>query len=245
MDMNKKQLENEERKALAQSILKKFPVSNKIPLFFLLAAIIFVIIVLNIPPSQIKPKADTSGIEKRRMDSLTIKIKANKDFDIRDVYYNPQDSSFKIAFTNKDNMIKEGTYSTDYFNNEYHLDSLPEVEGVYLYSYKRGKHLKNGDYNNALVYTSKHLAEYQKRFDEKFLTHRYGYQPLYLYLNESLNDPSSLEIVRSGNLGMNEDSTFSTKTIFRSKNAFGALMLHAITCDISFDGSLSKISLDK
>lgn len=213
----------------------------------LILLILFVAFILWISRSEkleTKPDQAKRIIEIKALQELAFKIKSNKDFDIKDAYYNPLDSSLKIAFTNKDNMIKDGTYSTAYFNNEYHVDSLTGIEGIYLYAYKRGKHLKRGDYKKTLTYSSRHLAEYTKRFDDKYYHLSSGYEPVFDYLTSTLNDPSSLQIVRAGNTGMNEDSTFSTKSVFRAKNAFGALILHVITCNISYNGTLSNIEVD-
>ncbi|WP_163401487.1 hypothetical protein [Flavobacterium fluviatile] len=86
---------------------------------------------------------------------------------------------------------------------------------------------------------------YSERFEEKnFDELRGGYKPIKRYLKENINDPSSLEIVNTWNNGMNKDSTFAIKTTFRAKNAYNALVLQAIYCNLDYDGNLTNISIE-
>ena len=71
------------------------------------------------------------------------------------------------------------------------------------------------------------------------------YKPLYDYLKTSLNDPSSLQVENSWNLGMNKDSSFEIKTTFRAKNGFGAFTLHTVNCNIDRNGNVANVVLDK
>jgi hypothetical protein len=86
---------------------------------------------------------------------------------------------------------------------------------------------------------------YVEKFDKKQFNEITGvYKPVRNYLKKNLNDPSSLEIDNTWNLGMNKDSTFAIKTTFRAKNSYNALVLQAMYCNIDFDGNLSEIKID-
>jgi hypothetical protein len=86
---------------------------------------------------------------------------------------------------------------------------------------------------------------YAQKFDKKQFNEISGvYKPVRNYLKENLNDPSSLEIDKTWNLGMNKDSTFSIKTTFRAKNEYNALVLQAMYCNVDYDGNLSEIKIE-
>ncbi len=209
------------------------------------ALIIAIVILFKFTESSDKNKKTESNTSNNNMDSLTLKVKADKMYHIKDVYYNKKDSSFKIAFNNYDNRIKDKLYSTIYFESTYHLDSLQEVEGVYLYAYNPKMSLKNGDYKTALAFVSRHLGEVTKRFDDKFRSVSVGYTPVYDYLKQKIDDPESLEILGGTNMGMNEDSTFEIQTQFSAKNGFGGRLKHLMHCNVAFDGNVSNVKLDQ
>lgn len=185
----------------------------------------------------------TSVTEKPfNMDSLISEVKKDKDFEIKEVYYNKKDSSFNIAITNKGNVIKKHDYSAKYFNTMFFLDSVPKIEGIYLYEYVKGKSLEKKDYGNQLDAYGQRTARYRDKFDKKHFNDFSGYyKPVRTYLKENVNDPSSLEIVNTWNLGMNKDSTFAIKTTYRAKNSFNAIVLETIYCNIDMEGKLSEI----
>lgn len=219
--------------------------NKKIIKYFILP-IIFMWIIILLIPSDKESTSNSYSTKKINMDSLVSLVKHDSLYEIKDAYYNKIDSSFSIAFTNKENTITDKSYSTYYFNQNYHLDSLDEVEGVYLFAYKAGKSFSKGDYKNPLTFDSKRLGRITNDFDSKFYSdYLKTYKPVYDYLKQTLNDPSSLEIEKSWNLGMNDDSTFEVKTSFRAKNSFGALMLHTINCNIDMSGNLSNIKSDE
>jgi len=86
---------------------------------------------------------------------------------------------------------------------------------------------------------------YAQKFDKKQFNELSGvYKPVRDYLKKSLNDPSSLEIDKTWNLGMNKDSSFSIKTTFRAKNEYNALVLQAIYCNVDFDGNISDVKIE-
>lgn len=86
---------------------------------------------------------------------------------------------------------------------------------------------------------------YQEQFEKLHFDELFGgYKPIKKYLKKNVNDPSSLEIDKTWNLGMTKDSTFATKTTFRAKNAFNALVLQSIYCNIDMDGNLSEIRIE-
>jgi len=181
-------------------------------------------------------KKATSTKNNTNIDSIVSVVKKSKDFEIKEVYYNKKDSSFNIAITNKDNVIKEHDYSILYFDNLFHLDKIEEIEGVYLYEYKNGKSFKNDDYNEYLTCESKNLANRIKKFEDS------GYEySIKSYLEENVDDPTGLEIINKIVLGENADGTFSVKVTFRSKNAFGTLIIHTVTCDVDKDGNGKNI----
>ncbi len=203
-----------------------------LPIFILF---IFLIIVFNFTDDK---KATSTKIN-TNMDSIVSVVKKSKDFEIKEVYYNEKDSSFNIAITNKDNVIKESDYSILYFDNLFHLDKIEEIEGVYLYEYKNGKSFKNDDYNEYLTCESKNSANRIKKFEDS------GYEySIKSYLEENVDDPTGLEIINKIVLGENADGTFSVKVTFRSKNAFGTLIIHTVTCDVDKDGNGKNIVFD-
>lgn len=86
---------------------------------------------------------------------------------------------------------------------------------------------------------------YAEKFDKKQFNELRGvYKPVRDYLKKNLNDPSSLEIDKTWNLGMNRDSSFAVKTTFRAKNEYNAIVLQAMYCNIDFDGNLSEIRIE-
>lgn len=90
-----------------------------------------------------------------------------------------------------------------------------------------------------------HVDTYKEKFDKKQFNEISGfYKPVRDYLKKNLNDPSSLEIDKTWNLGMNKDSSFSTKTTFRAKNEYNALVIQAIYCKVYIDGSIDEIKIE-
>ena len=85
----------------------------------------------------------------------------------------------------------------------------------------------------------------KEQFEKKYGSQSRGYKPVYEYLKQNLDDHSSLEVANAWNLGMNKDSSFNVKLTYRSKNAFGAVVLQSINCSIHQDGSLSNIEMNK
>ena len=226
-----------------EQLEKKAKSNKKIFLFIFISAIVLWIIVLIVP----KDKDNTTTNQKTiNIDSLMLVIKKDNLYEIKDIYYNIKDSSLSIAFTNKDNTITDKNYSTFYFNKTYHLDSLANIEGVYLYAYKYGNSFVKGDYKKPLTYGSRKLGRITAAFDSKYYSeYLKTYKPLYDYLQDNVNDPSSIEIIQSWNLGMNKDNAFEVKTTFRAKNAFGTLMIHTVNCDIDNQGNVMNVAFDK
>lgn len=225
---------------------------RKVPLFLkIVLGILAGILVIGFIGSLFMPSEKEYAEAYRKehatnMDSVVRVVKKDSLYEIKDAYYNPKDSSFNISFTNKDEVITDKDYSTVYFNDTYHLDSLNEVEGIYLYAYRPGKSLFKGDYSKPLTYDSKRLARITQAFDEKYFSeYRNSYTPVYDYLHTNLDDHSSLEIIKFWNLGMNADSTFEIKETFRAKNAFGALILQTINCNVDKSGNVTNVEFNK
>ena len=207
--------------------------------------ILFILWVIGTCAEKGKTNKSAEIEKKFNMDSLISEVKKDKSFDIKDVYYNAKDSSFNIAITNKDNVIKKHDYSAKYFNTMFYLDSVAKIEGVYLYEYKTGNSLAKNDYKVQLDGYGQRLARYIEKFSKKNLSSWDGScRPLEKYLKKNLDDPSSLEIVNTWNNGMNKDSTFAIKTTFRAKNRFNATVLQTIYCNVDIDGYLSEIRIE-
>ncbi|WP_293871659.1 hypothetical protein [Flavobacterium sp.] len=85
----------------------------------------------------------------------------------------------------------------------------------------------------------------KEQFETKYGSATRGYKPVYEYLKQNLDDPSSLEVANAWNLGMNKDGSFNVKLSFRAKNSFGALKLQTINCTVDKDGSLSNIAMNE
>ncbi len=188
-------------------------------------------------------KTKKVGSNSINMDSIVSLVEKAKDFEIKEVYYNKKDSSFNIAITNKDNVIKEKDYSIEYFNNEFHLDTISNIEGVYLFEYVKGKSFKTKDYKEPLVFQSARQAKIIEKFDKNFYD-KYSktYTPLDDYLQKSLNDPSSLEYITMDKTGYT-DGVFSIEGSFRAKNGFGALVINNVTCHIDTEGNISNVQV--
>lgn len=86
---------------------------------------------------------------------------------------------------------------------------------------------------------------YVEQFDKKQFNEISGvYKPVRNYLKKNLNDPSSLEIDKTWNLGMNKDSSFAIKTTYRAKNEYNALVMYAIYCNVDMDGNVTDVKVD-
>jgi hypothetical protein len=207
-----------------------------LPIFILC---VFLIVVFNFTDDK---KASSIKIN-TNMDSIVSVVNKSKDFEIKEVYYNKRDSSFNIAITNKDNVIKEHSYSIDYFNKFYGLDTINEIEGVYLFEYVKGKSFKTKDYGEPLVFESKRQTKIIEKFDKEFYD-KYSktYIPLDDYLQKTLNDPSSLEYITMDKTGYTE-GVFSIEGSFRAKNGLGALVVNNVTCNIDINGNISNVQV--
>jgi len=217
---------------------KTFKILGIIFLVYLVAIIIYSIFT----DSKTTNKADIPN-SKVNIDSIVELVKSDKLFEIKDVYYNPKDSSFNIAFTNKENVIKDGNYSTLYFDKTYHLDSFPCFEGVYLYAYKKGKLLKNGDYKEYLTCESKRAGGLLDAFKENYCIRDIECTALSGILKKQLNDPDSYESQKIYVSWVKEDK-FKVTNEFRAKNAFGALVLNKCTAIIDSNGNIYDLKME-
>ena len=217
--------------------------NSKILKFGCLPILIFFIIVMILINTN-DDKKDTSVKSNINMDSLVSVVEKSKDFEIKEVYYNKKDSSFNIAITNKDNVINEHDYSTEYFDKNFGLDSINEIEGIYLYEFKKGKKFKNGDYKNPLTFESVRYAKIVDKFDKEYYSsYLKSYKPLNDYLQKTLNDPNSLEFVSTEKTGYT-NGVFSVMGTFRAKNGLGVLILNKVTCNIDIKGNISNVQIN-
>jgi hypothetical protein len=221
-------IDMEKRRATNKKILKVF---GGIIAFIILLALI----------GRCSETNNVAQVEEKQfnMDSLITEIKKDKSFDIKEIQYNAKDSSLNIAISNKNSVIKKRDYSARYFNTMFFLDSIPKIEGVYLYAYNKDKPFQKKEYLDGF---GQRFARYKNKFDKQFINSWDGScRPVEKYLKSILNDPSSLEINNTWNLGMNNDSTFSIKTVFRAKNQFNATVLQTLYCDVDIEGNISNI----
>ena len=220
-----------------EQLEKRKKLNKKIIIFIILPVVLLWVVILNIPTNQ----SFQEGV-KINIDSICKVIMKDSVYEIKDVFYNKIDSTLNIAFVYK----KGDLYSTNYFDQTYHIDSFPCFDGLKLYSYKKGLSLAKNEYKNVLTYNSRKLGIIEEKFEKKYYSSYLGtYKPLYEYLKENLDNPSSLEVLKSFFIGMNADSTFGVKATFRAKNAFGALMMHTVNCNIDKNGEISNVELDK
>lgn len=224
----------------AEQLEKRKKTNAKILKFGCLPILILcfiLIIILNITDDKKVSPSNTN------MDSIVSLVKTTKDFEIKEVYYNKKDSSFNIAITNKDNVIKNHEYSIEYFNKAYNLDNISNIEGVYLFEFIKGKSFENKGYKNPLVFESANQAKIISKFDKEYYrTYSNTYKPLYDYLQGTLNDPSSLEFISTEKTGFT-DGVFSIEGSFRAKNAFGALVINKVTCYIDINGNITNVQV--
>jgi hypothetical protein len=226
------------KKLTPEQLEKRKKTNSKILKYGCLPILVFFIIVMMLVNNS-DDKKITSVRSNINMDSVVSLVGKSKDFEIKEVYYDKKDSSFNIAITNKDNVIKEHSYSIEYFNKFYGLNSINEIEGIYLYEYKKGKSFKNKDYKEYLICDSKNLSKRIEKFEES------GYEyDIKSYLEKNIDDPTDLEIIKKDVIRANEDGTFSVKVVFRSKNAFGAFVIHTMNCDLDEEGNGKNIVFD-
>lgn len=227
-----------EKKLTTEQLEKRKKTNSKILKFGCLPIIVFCIIVMILINVN-DDKKDSLVKSNINMDSIVSSVEKSKDFEIKEVFYNKKDSSFNVAITNKDNVIREHSYSIDYFNKFYGLNAINEIEGIYLYEYKKGKSFKNEDYKEYLICDSKNLSKRIEKFEKS------GYEyDIKSYLEKNIDDPTDLEIIKKDVIRANEDGTFSVKVVFRSKNAFGAFVIHTMNCDLDDEGNGKNIVFD-
>lgn len=226
----------------SEQLEKRKKTNAKVLKFGCLPISVFSIIVMILSNFNEK-NVDISKKINVNMDSLVTSVKNCKDFEIKEVYFDKKDSSFNIAITNKDNMIKNHEYSIEYFNKVYNLDSISNIEGVYLFEFIKGKSFENKGYKNPLVFESTKQAKIISKFDkEYFSTYSNTYKPLHDYLQGTLNDPSSLEFISTEKTGFT-DGVFSIQGSFRAKNALGALVINNVTCYIDINGNIANVQV--
>ena len=213
-------------------------------IYFVVALIYGIIMVVNTTPEQVNSVNTTTeqinSLSHKEVqiniDSIVNLIKSDKLFEIKDVYYNPHDSSLNIAFTNKGGVIKNGEYSPNYFNSAYNLNMINCVDGPYLYEYKKGKSLNNGDYKEYLTCSSKRAAKLMEIFKDNFCVRDIECTALTGFLKKQLNDPDSYKSDKIFVEWLHDDH-FLVTNIFRAKNAFGALVLNKCSCEFDINGN--------
>jgi len=211
----------------------------------ILSTLVFSIIVLfflscgdsNTPSNTSRNLLIKQAIKPFNIDSLCSAIKKDSLYDVRDVYYNKADSSLNIAFTNKDNAVKDGTYSTKYFEDTYRIDTIAMVDGISLFEYKKNKSLAGGNYKKPLEVSSKKAYALTEAFKNKYIIGGYC-EPLKSYLQEHMNDPDSFEEDKVWVEWLGADNFLVTMT-YRGKNAFGGLVLNKCSAHINIQGDLS------
>ena len=247
-------MKNDEYQKLSKEEQKKVPFKNKPTGIKILSIVLGIFFIIVLPFTCFKGCNDSNtsvnSFTNINIDSLiSILKKDNKDNskilsydEFKDIYYNSKDSSLNIAITNKNNDIKYKLYQStpEYIDTAYHVNEIDAIEGIYIYEYKAGKSFSKGDYQKPLTFLSRKLAV---RMD-KFKKSGYVYN-LKNYLEKNVNDPTGLEIINTWILQENEIGTFALKASFRAKNAFGALMIHTINCNMDMDGRVSKVEFDK
>jgi hypothetical protein len=118
------------------------------------------------------------------------------------------------------------------------------IAGVLLVLFLIGKFVVPQEVSTPTQTVTQPLT-YAQKFDKKQFNELSGvYKPVRNYLQKNLNDPSSLEIYKTWNLGMNKDSSFYIKTTFRAKNEYNALVLQAIYCNVDYDGNVSDVKVE-
>jgi len=225
---------------------------KKVIKYVLYAAAAFLILMIVVVIVEI-PKAnkEMAAEEKVKQDSLAwvynidtliARVKRDTTYQVKDVYYNTKDSTLNVAYVYKEGDI---TYSSA-FDDNYHINDYPQVDGVTQYAWVEGKSLSKGDYDykNHLTANSKRWGRRMAAFKDKFFTPYGIWMPVKDYLKKNLDDPGSLQIEGSFDPDLNRDGTYRIKTLFRAKNAFGALTKHAIYTDIDTAGNVVKAQLD-
>lgn len=168
------------------------------------------------------------------IDSLCKAIKRDSVFNVKDVYYNKNDSSLNIALAKNDEL-----YNTAYFDSTYNIDAIDPIDGVTLYTYKKGRSFSKGDYKIKLATDSKRATELLKIFRDKYCIGNEYCDPLKQYIKQSMNDPDSFESDKMW-IDWKEEKTFTVTMTYRGKNVFGGLILNKCSADVDIDGDVSN-----
>lgn len=219
------------KKQLTLEQLEQRRKTNKKILKFGCLPILILFLIIGLLSGNDKQKKDAKATN---MDSLCSKIKKDSLYQVTDVYYNKKDSSLNVAIIYKKNDL----VSANGFYQNHNLNSCENIEGVYLY--RKGTSLSDADKTKSLDYVSVNQAKRIKEFENSAFEYH-----IKSYLEKNVNDPTDLEILNKWVLGENSDGTFAVKVTFRAKNAFGALMIHTLNCDMDKDGNGSNIEFDK
>jgi len=165
---------------------------------------------------------------------LCNRIAKDTVFIVKDVFYDKSDSSLKIALK----LRKDDFYNTLYFNKTYSIDSIPNVDGVVLYKYQKGKLLKDSNYGPELMRDSKRAGVLMEKFREKYCLGDECCEPVKEYLKDMMNDPDSFESDKMW-IQWKADSTFTVTMTYRGKNAFGGMVLNKCSADVDMAGNVS------
>lgn len=185
----------------------------------------------------------TTSPPAKNIDSLVLAIRADDVVEVKDVYYNPATQALCIALTDKDNVISENKLRVEYFINTYNIDSYTQVEGTYLYEYKKGKLLSAGQYTTPFTYNSAKLAEKMDKWAKENYSPNYGYFAIRKYLRDKLHDPESMEVVNAYEPEYSADGYYICRQSIRAKNKFGALVLQQVTANIDEQGNILNIEV--
>lgn len=219
--------------------------------FIMAAVIILIIIRITSSPRPLpvtvstETHAQDSILSVQRIDKLVAALKNDTVYEIKEVYYNPMDSSLNIAVTNKNNVIKLHAVTAQYFYKNYQIGSYNQIEGTYIFEYQNGLSFAKGNYKKPLFYDSKNLNAKVEAFKAKYYDdYLKTFRPLYKNLKENIKYPESIEIDNSG-CELNENGTFHCKAIFRAKNEAGITEVQTAECDIDNEGTVTNFDLNK
>lgn len=205
--------------------------------------LLFIIAALSSCGNSTSQTTKANGPEKN-IDSLIAEIKADDFIEVKEVYYNPSTEALSIAVTDRDKVISNNTLRVEYFTANYKIDDYTQVEGTYIYEYKKGKSLANGDYKTPYTYNSRKLGEQIDAWSKKYYSESGGYLPIHKRLETSLHDPASLEIVKVYEPDYNVDGYYTCVQDIRANNAFGAKRLQRVTAHIDGAGNILTFSIE-
>ena len=234
---------------LTSSELEKRKKKNiKIFKFGCLPIIIILFIIFHkVEPST--PESSTPKVDKKEtvlenkmsVDTLISQIKKDPNYKVKEIFYRSNDNSLNIVVGDKDDLDNSSFNLNAYFSENYEVYDFKEINTLNFYDFKKGKLPE--DYIKPTIAATRELDQKRVLFLEEHPSSTLGFYFVERYLKQNIGDPSSLKMEKSYLLSINKNGTFTTETIYRAKNEYGAKTLYTLYCDVDKDENMSNIEI--